>query len=235
MDMISAETSGAQAAAPHSLDERVTALLRRTRYRRAVDASDRHAIARLRYEAYLREAAIDPSATREMLDKYDDAGNAITFGVHIDGRLASSIRLHRVTYEEAFSPAVEVFSDILVKLLEDGRRIVDPNRFVVDRDTARRFPELAFVTLRLPFMAMTALGADVATATVRQEHVAFYQRVLGYRMAAAPRSYPTLVKPLALMIADFRAEETKVLRRYPFFSSSRAERSSVFGDASIGR
>ena len=75
----------------------------------------------------------------------------------------------------------------------------------------------------------------VLTVFDLERTVAFYQRVLGYRMAAAPRRYPTLVKPLALMIANFRAEEANVLRRYPFFASSRAERSRVFGDASIER
>ena len=74
-------------------------LLERVDYRRVETAEERDAIFRLRYAAYLREGAIPPNASERFSDSLDDTDNALIFGVHIDGELASSIRLHVASRE----------------------------------------------------------------------------------------------------------------------------------------
>ena len=78
-------------------------------------------------------------------------------------------------------------------------------------------------------MASEWFGADKLLATVRTEHQAFYKRLLGHRVVCEARPYPTLTKPLSLMVLDFPTQQERILRRYPFFASTQSERLSLFG------
>ncbi|MBM6583502.1 hypothetical protein ILT44_25195 [Microvirga sp. BT689] len=215
-----------------TLDQRMRQFLARLEYRRTGTAAEREAVYRLRYRAYLREGAISPNTTAQLWDRFDDAPNARLFGIHVDGLLVGSIRIHAVDAENRASPALDAFPDHLERELDAGRTIVDPNRFVADPDVSRAFPELPYATLRLPFMLAEHLSADTVTATVRAEHETFYRRVLRCRPVCAPRPYPTLIKPLGLMTVDFASEAAAVTDRHPFFGSSLAERLRVLGPPS---
>lgn len=217
----------ALAAAP-SFADRVAQLLERVDYRRAESAEDCEAIFRLRYDAYLREGTISPSFGRRIADDYDETDNAWLFGLHIDGTLASSIRLNVATRAQPELPAMRVFSDVLMPELEVGKTIVDPTRFVVDYASSRTYPELAYVTVRLGWVAGDFFNADLILATVRVEHQAFYKRVFGHRPMCDARPYPSLTKPISLMTLDYPAVREPVHRRYPFFRSTYFERRMLF-------
>src|ERR1043165_3065350 len=73
---------------------RVAELLGRLDCRVAETPEEREPIFRLRYECYLREGTITPNETGLFSDPYDDSPNARIFGLYLDGRLASSIRIH---------------------------------------------------------------------------------------------------------------------------------------------
>lgn len=211
-----------------SFTERVTRLLDRVDYRRVESVEDREAIYRLRYEAYLREGTIQPNFTKRFSDNYDEMENAWTFGIYIDNRLASSFRLHVSTPEAPDIPAAHVFPDILNPLIEGKKILVDPTRFVADPLSARKFPELPYVTVRIGHMAGEFFKADYVLATVRSEHQAFYKRVFGHRPVCPPRPYPTLTKPIALMMVDAHTEREHILRRYPIFRSTQFEKRMLF-------
>lgn len=104
-------------------------------------------------------------------------------------------------------------------LLAAGQILIDPTRFAVDAEVARRFPELSYITLRIPFLAAGHFSAQTAIAAVRLEHMPFYRRVLRYVQVAASRSYPQLSKPLGLMLVDYPRNAPAVVRQYPFFMS----------------
>ena len=72
-----------------SFSDQVARLLDRIEYRRADSAAQREAIFRLRYQAYMRDGTIAPSADRMFSDPYDDRGNVYLFGLYLDGVLAS--------------------------------------------------------------------------------------------------------------------------------------------------
>src|SRR5690348_1431528 len=99
---------------PSRLDDRVERLLERVDYRRADSAEERAAIYKLRYQAYRREGAIAPNHSEQFSDPVDDRDNVWLFGVYIDGRLASSMRLSVTIPGETYIPALDVFSDILL-------------------------------------------------------------------------------------------------------------------------
>lgn len=214
---------------PRRFAERAEGLLERIEYRRADSDEDREAIYRLRYEAYLREGAIEPSFNRRLSDRYDDLDNAWIVGVHVDGWLASSFRFHVATPDFPRMPAMQVFEDILGPMADAGKTIIDPTRFVIDQRFPIDHPDLNYLTVRVGHMAAEFFNADVVLATVRAEHQAFYKRVFGHRVVCEPRVYPGLTKPISLMTLDYPAERTTILRRYPFFASSAAEQVALFG------
>lgn len=211
-----------------SFTDRVLQLLQRVDYRRAESLEEREAIFRLRYEAYLREGAVAPNLARRFTDPVDDQENTWIFGVHIDGRLVSSIRLSVTVPGYSELPTAHVFPDLLLPHIAAGRTLVDPTRFVTDRASSRLHPELPHVTLRIPWLAMEYFNADLMLAAVRVEHQAFYKRLWGHQTVGAPRPYPNLQMRVGLMTLDYRAARQQVHRRYPFFQSNFFERRMLF-------
>lgn len=197
-------------------NDRVHELLRNVEYRRIRTAEDRKAVFRLRHECYLAEGAITCQPEALLFDEFDFDGSLL-FGVYEKDVLLSSIRIHRLEKSSWHSPAAEAFPEIVQPLIAQGKTLLDPNRLVVDREASRRRPELIYATLRIPFLAARFFNVDLALATVRAEHAAFYRRVLCYQQVADPRPYPSLIKPLGLMCVDFLGERDNVLQRYPFF------------------
>jgi len=197
-------------------------------YRLAQTPEEKDEIYRLRYRAYLREGAIQPSTEGRVIDQFEDAPNAWTFGVYFHGELYSSIRVSVLTSEWRMSPSVELFGDVLHPELDKGKVIIDSTRFVADPEKARNFPELPYVTVRLGSMAGVHFNADYGLAIVRPEHHAFYRRVFLHETWCEPRSYPGLVKPVGLMAAHLPTVRDRVLTRYPFLRSSAFERRILF-------
>jgi hypothetical protein len=203
-------------------------LLNRIDYRRIETAEERDAVYKLRYQAYMREGAIQPDPSETFSDPLDASANVWIFGVYLDGRLASSIRLHIATPACGELPALKVFADILGPEIAAGRTIIDPTRFVADREVSRRYPELCYVTTRLAWLASEYFQPDLLLATVRIEHQAFYRRTFGHQPICPPRQYPSLTKPISLMALDYAASRVAVPQRYPFFHSTHFERRMLF-------
>jgi N-acyl amino acid synthase FeeM len=203
-------------------------LLDQVDYRLAQTAQEKEEIYNLRYRAYLREGAIRPSAEQRVVDQFEDAPNAWTFGVYFHGELYSSIRISVLTSEWRLSPSVELFGDALHPRLDKGQVIIDSTRFVADPDKARSFPELPYVTVRLGSIAGVHFNADYGLAIVRPEHHAFYRRVFLMEPWCEPRLYPGLVKPVGLMAGHLPTVRERVLARYPFLRSSAFERRMLF-------
>jgi hypothetical protein len=220
--------SAAALAPARSFSGRLSNLLERVDYRLVESEEDREAIYRLRYNAYVREGAIAPNLTKRLHDPFDDAENAWTFGLYIDERLVSSLRICVSSPACPMTPAIEAFPDVLGPEVERGRIIVDPNRFVADYEGTRRVPELPYLTTRLSFVSSAYFDADIATASVRREHQAFYKRVFLYAPVCEPRPYPSLLKQLSLMTVVCREVRAKILSRYPCYHSTIFERRMLF-------
>jgi hypothetical protein len=217
---------------PSRFADRVTKLLERVEHRRAETAEEKDAIYRMRYDAYLREGAIEPNASRRFTDPFDGAPNAWLIGTFIDGELASSLRIHVTEGDQPALPAKSVFPEAILPRLRAGELLVDPTRFVTRLDFSRRFHELPYLTVRPGWMAGEYFGADFIIATCRAEHQAYYRRVFGHENWCPPRDYPTLKKQLGCMGLDYRAMREKVENRYPFYKSTGDERFKLFSRSS---
>jgi len=214
------------------LVDRKTELLDRVEYRLAESEEDKDKIYRLRYRAYINEGAIEPRSDERLTDRFDELPNSWLFGVYLDGKLRSSLRVSVATRDNDNTPAVEAFRDLLEPELAKGKVIVDPNRFVADPSSKADCPELPYLTVRLGYVACGYFNADIGTATVRAEHRAFYRRVFFQKALCEPRPYPTLTKPLCLMTADYLSVRDRVFARFPLMRSGALERRMLFGRGS---
>ena len=212
--------------------DRISRLLDKVDCRVIQSDEDREAIARLRYDAYLREGAIPPNPSRLFADPYDDKKNVWIFGLYIDDELASSIRIHVATKDVPVFPSLSVFSDLLEPELAAGKTIVDPTRFVTDPRISRLHPGLPYVTLRLCWLAAEHFEAEHFLVAVRAEHQAFYKRTFNHRSICGQRNYPLLSKPITLMTVDHNQVADRVYHRYPFFRSTFFERRMLSSRAS---
>lgn len=218
--------SGAEPRTP--LFVRGGALFDRLDYRLIETPEEKDRLYLMRYRAYLQGGLISPSESLRVSDHYDDAPNAWTFGIYVDGELCSSIRLHILTPESRMSYATELFGDILHPRLDQGEVFVDPARFVADPEKAQRFPDLPYLTVRLAYLACEYFNADTGLALVRAEHQAFYRRVFLNEIIAEPRAFPNVTKKVALMASDFRVVREPVMNRFPIMRSSAFERRMLF-------
>jgi len=211
-----------------SLFVRGGALFERVDYRLIETPEEKDQLYLMRYRAYRHGGLIPPSKSERYSDRYDDAPDALTFGIYVDGELCSSIRLHVLTSERRMSCTTELFGDVLHPRLDKGEVFIDPARFVADPEKAQRFPELPYLTVRLVFLACEYFNADTGLALVRPAHQAFYRRVFLNETIAEPRPFPNALAKVALMASDFRAVREKVLARFPIMRSSAFERRMLF-------
>lgn len=218
------ETKQSQKSFAHKLSD----YLQDADYKIAATKKDRDEIYSLRYECYLKEKAIRENSERKFTDDYDELDNCWVFGIHVDGKLTSSIRFHQISPSKPYGPAMDVFPDIVRPMIAQGMTIIDPTRLVVDQSASKLHPELPFATMRVACMASEYFNANYCLATVRSEHQAFYRRVFDFKPLCKPRPYPTLLKPIALLAGDMKAVRDKVAERYPVFVSSFTERRMLF-------
>jgi hypothetical protein len=211
-----------------SIVVRGSGLFDRVDYRPIETREEKDQLYQMRYRAYLHGGLIVPSESKRVSDRYDEAPNALTFGIYVDGELCSSLRLHVLTSERRMSYATELFGDILHPRLDRGEVFIDPARFVTDPGKAQRFPELPYLTLRLVYLACEYFNADTGLALVRAGHQAFYRRVCMHETLAEPRPFPNVLQKVALMAFEFRALREKIMVRFPIMRSSAFERRMLF-------
>jgi hypothetical protein len=214
--------------------DRVLRLLERVEYRRADSPADKAAIYRLRYDAYIRAGTVEPSHSGMFHDAMDETNNAWLIGVFIDGELASALRLHISANLSDPLPTRTPFPDILEPLLRAGNLIIDVTRFVARLDFSQIYSEIPYLTLRPAFMAEDFLRADFIIAACRAEHQAFYRRMFGGVPWSAPRPYPHLKRPMALVGHPCDTLRDEVYTKYPFYRSTEREQQSLFLQSSNG-
>ena len=208
-------------------------ILDRVEYSRVrMDVTD-NPVYRLRYEAYRREEFVPFNDAGIVVDDLDDKPNAMCFGVHIDGELVSSIRLHHVTAEHPYGPSMKSCPDVVGPLLAEGQRFIDPSRFTADYEASLAYPALPFLTLRIAVMATDYFSTTGCLALVRREHAAFYRRVFGAIEMSDTRPYPGLAFPVVLYHSNAAINLQQIYARFPFFRSTFAEQQQLFSDIDL--
>lgn len=221
---------GATGGAPQSFSDRVLRLLERVEHRVAVTPAEREAAFRLRFDSYQKSGILQRSDTDVLYDpRYDDASNAWITTTFIDGELAGTVRVNIGVGESAVLPGLQVFADVLVPILSAGQVVAEFTRLAARLHLSSIHPELAYIVMRPAFMAAEHFEVDLAVATPRAEHIAFYRRAFGAVVWRPPCDYPGLTAKFACVGADYRLARQFIESRYPFLESDPAEREALFG------
>jgi hypothetical protein len=216
--------------APPGFSDRVLRFLERVEHRIARTDSEREAAFRLRYDAYVRNGLMESRSDRRLFDPhYDNAANAWITMTFVDGELAATTRLNLGTGGDSDLPSMAVYSDVVAPRLRAGLAILETTRLAASIEFSGSNPELAYLAMRPGYMAATHFDVDLAVASPRLEHMAFYRRVLRFVPWCEPRPYPGLTAKFGCMGADFREARERVETRYPFYRSTPSERKALFG------
>ena len=203
-------------------------LLERTEYRRCDKGEDLEDVYRLRYKAYRSNDMVPDSEKHVINDELDETPNVYRFGIYVDQRLVSTLRIHHVTAAMPFSPSTKAFGDIVLPMLAAGDTFVCPSRFASDPEWTRAYPHLPYVTLRLAGMACFYFRAPFGLSTVREDHAGFYKRIYQSERISEPRSYPGVYNKVVLYRTNAHLNEDFYFRRFPFFRSTAFEQRLMF-------
>src|SRR5690606_3265927 len=157
----------------------VMQLLERTEYRRCEKGEDLEAIYRLRYKAYRLYGFVPDSPSKMTYDAMDETPNCYKYGVFIDDRLVSTVRLHHLTLSQQQAPVMTVFDDVLYPRLLNGETFINPTQFAADPDWTSVYKSLPYLTLRVAVVANAYFNSTSCVCMIRDEHTAFYKRIFG--------------------------------------------------------
>jgi len=208
--------------------DRVLKFMERIEHRIAKTEYERKEVFRLRYDAYARNDLLKPKPDGRLFDRYDNCANAWITMTFVDGELAGSVRVSVGIGADADLPCVRVYPEVVTPRLRAGQLVVEFTRLAAKLSLSSAHPELAYVIMRPAYMAAEHFNADVAIATPRIEHMAFYRRIFGAEQWCPPREYPGLTAKFGCMGANFRLARKAVEARYPFYKSSTIEREALF-------
>ncbi len=217
-----------------SLASKVFSLLEKVEYRRCDKGEDLEDIYRLRYKAYRWNDMVPDDERHIISDDLDEAPNVYRFGIYVDQRLLSTMRIHHVTAQYPMSTSTKAFGDVVLPMLEKGKTFVCMSRFASDPEWTRVYPQLAYVTLRLAGMACFYFGASYGLSTVREDHAGFYRRIYYSEQIGEARPYPGVVNRVVLFRTNAYANETRYYERFPFFRSTAMERRLLFAPPAAG-
>lgn len=216
--------------APLGLSHRLLRLSGRVEHRIATSQSEREAVFRLRHDAYSLNGLLQSCQSEEIYDPcYDDAPTAWITMTLVDGELAGSVRVNLGAGLDAVLPSLRVYPDVVGPKMAAGKTVIEYTRLAAKLSLSSLHPELAYLIMRPGYMAAVHFHADLAIASPRLEHAAFYKRVFGGELWCQPREYPGLTAKFACMGSDFHAVRSVVEARYPFYKSTASEREALFG------
>ncbi len=222
------ETVSAERPAENGFNRKISEFIKRVEYRRLEKPEELEEAYSLRYKSYRRENLIAESPEQRFEDHLDTVDNTHIFGLYLDQKIISSIRLHVLDKNNRQSPSLLVFEDKLRPMLNDGKVIVDPSRFCTDYEASRKYRALPYATLRLAGMAVLYFNADHCLTMVRNEHAAFYKKIYNSVQIGETRPYKSVNFQVALYCADAKIIRANVARRYPFFKANLDEIASLF-------
>lgn len=212
-----------------TFNEKLASLIPDVTYRLVRTARERDAVFALRYRGYFHDGGIPANESERFSDPWDDSDNMLLLAMDVGGEIASTVRFHMNWPAGARMPAMDTFGDVLAPYIAAGKRMIDPTRFVIDPEVARRGPEGPYLTLRMIAMAGEHFRPDIVLATVREDHMVMYRRVCGFQAISEPRAYPLLKRRIVCSAVELDTMCASIYGRHPFLESTQAEREAIFG------
>ena len=226
------EAERIQPSSASSFSERIGEFVDRIDYQKMQTPEQLEDVYRLRYDAYRREEFIDANADMRCVDPFDQTPNHAVYGLYLEGKLISSLRVHVLNKKYRESPSSLIFSDTLDPLMDRNKVLIDPTRFTTNLDASRKYKALPYATVRVAAMASAYHNADYCLSCIRPEHAAFYKKVCRSEQIGEVRYFPKVNFPVVLYAATKSICEN-VWQRYPFFLAKNGEAERLFGSSPV--
>lgn len=198
-------------------------------HRCARTPGDREAVNWLRSQADEHSGFERSFADCEPKDQsLDGSQNAWVTTTFIAGELASTLRIHVANGEGDYIPSLDVFGDVLKRLIREGNRILETSRLAARLEISQRIPEMPYIALRSAWLAAEYFDTDFIISAEREDHFPFYQRAFGYERRSETRKCPGLKRELTCIGLNFREAKERVEAKLPFLRSAHEEREALF-------
>jgi hypothetical protein len=208
--------------------------LEQVEYRRCESGEDLEAVYRLRYKCFHSHGLLDASEEQTLADPIDQAPNCYIFGVFMDDRLVSTVRIHHLTQKTPYAPTMSVFGDILEPRLAAGETFIDPSRLAVDPDASAWNRVLPHITLRPAVFGNSWFKSTGTISMIREEHSGFYRRFFRSVQMTAPRLYPPFTMPIFFYESRSDWNLQWIYDNFPFFAATALEQRMLFGRPRMG-
>src|SRR5437870_2191383 len=140
------------------------------RIKRAHSATLRDEVYSLRYRAYRKEDAIEPSACEAFEDRYDHQPNHALWALTYEDKVIGSIRTTWFDPAEPDPiPEMHAYREDLANLVADDPRILSGNRLVTDPDLSSASAQAVMLLLRHFMVTALHRGSDWAVAAAQSE------------------------------------------------------------------
>jgi hypothetical protein len=177
--------------------------------------SERDAIFKLRYQAYLRAGLVSENSFGRHIEPADHVANAYLMGLYVDRRLVSSLRLQIGSAATPYFSSLELFLHLLEPIHRSGKTIIDMSCVATDGVLARQYVLMPYLILRSWIMAAEHFRADCIAAVVRPQHQLFYKRVLDVELHSEVRLPPHHLTGVNLVILDFASSAKRLYENLP--------------------
>jgi hypothetical protein len=189
---------------------------------------ERDAIFKLRYRSYLRAGLISQNSFGRYIEPADHAANAYLLALFVDRKLVSSLRLQIGSLTTRNLSSLELFPDILERLLGSNGTIVEMSCVATDAELAGPYVWLPYLILRPWIVAAEHFYADYMAATGRPQHQLFYQRALNCEVHSELRLPPHCLASVGLVTLNFATSARRLYENLPFLRSTPSERQQLF-------
>ena len=162
--------------------------------------------------------------------RYDDAPSAWITTTFIDGELAGTVKVNIGIGRKCDPSRTAGLRRRSRPQTVGGEVVAEFTRLAARLSFRGSYPELAYIVMRPAFMAAEYFDADLAVATPRAEHIAFYRRAFGAVVWRPPRRLSGTDRQILHawgLTIDLRDNSSS--RAIPFSSPIRLKERALFG------
>lgn len=172
--------------------------------------SQREAIFKLRYDAYYSQGLIYGNDSASLSDWQDDEITSSIYGITLQGRLVSTIRLSVISKRQRACLTYSMFKDHCDPIIDEGGTILDGSRLAVNCSNSALRRSVILYTLSLTAAFSISVRASRGAIIARHSHLPFYERY-GFDLVSGPFTYPGARASTSLMMIKLPASTTSQL------------------------
>lgn len=143
----------------------------------------------LRYQAYSAAQLIQPNPEKMLKDIYDERSNSRTHLLWYEGAPVASVRssIWSAKYNWATTESIDEFYGDVAAHVGLGYHILESCRFSLSPNlNGRKALEAQLLLFRIQDLSARFDECQHIITAVRSKHIAFYERMLGFRVISAP-------------------------------------------------